>query len=574
MCIGLGQRQLRRYTVLVVGRRDWLKKTGLGLSALAVACGDDSDPMDAGTDTGTDGGIDAPPMDGGTDAPVDAALPPPPTGFGYGVASGDPLPDAVILWSRYVPTDDVSSIDIELTIARDTALTDVVETTTLTTDASRDWTLKYDATGLDAGTTYYFQFALADGSEQSLIGRTRTAPSGAVDRLRFGVVSCSSFGHGYFHSYRHLAERADLDAVVHLGDYIYEYGDGEYGSVRRYDPPNEIVTLDDYRRRYQHYRADADLQAVHQQHPFIVTWDDHETANNSYRDGAQNHTPGAEGTWEDRLAAAYQAYLEWMPIRQQDEDLKIWRSFSYGDLLDVVMLDTRIWGRDMETNRAGRDDPDRQLLGTDQETWLQETLEASTSTWRIIGQQVMVGNWDTTSDEEGFVPINLDQWDGYTPARARLFDLFEASSNIVVLTGDIHSNWAMELTRDPHDPEVYNPATSEGSLGVEFVGTSVTSEGAPGVIGMSLEEQALATNEHIRYVNFRLRGYMLLDVTPERFQTDYWVLDGVEAGEGEQSRERSFSVAEGTNRLEEEAAGAMDRTDAPELAPGAPPREV
>lgn len=548
-----------------------MKKTGLGLSALAVACGDDSEGMDDG---GTDGGMDTSVMDGGTDASMDAALPPPPTGFGYGVASGDPLPDAVILWSRYVPVEDIASIDVELTIARDVALTDVVETTTLTTDPARDWTLKYDATGLDAGTTYYFQFALTDGTERSLIGRTRTAPTGAIDRLRFGVVSCASYGHGFFHSYRHLAERADLDAILHLGDYIYEYGDGEYGSVRRYDPPHEIVTLEDYRRRYQHYRADPDLQAVHQQHPFIVVWDDHETANNSYRDGAQNHTPGAEGEWEDRLAAAYQAYVEWQPIREQDEDLKIWRAFSYGDLLDLVMLDTRIWGRDMETNRAGRDDPDRELLGGDQETWLREQLEGSTAAWRVIGQQVMVGNWDTNSDEEGFVPINLDQWDGYTPARARLFDLFEASSNVVVLTGDIHSNWAMELARDPHDPEVYDPTTSEGSLGVELVVTSVTSEGAPGVIGMSLEEQALAVNEHLRYVNFRLRGYMLLDVTAERVHADYWVLDGVEAGEGNQSRERSFSIASGTNRLEDEAMGVADRSDVPEPAPNPPPREA
>jgi alkaline phosphatase D len=282
-------------------------------------------------------------------------------------------------------------------IARDGAFTDIARSGELTTDGDRDYTVKVDVTGLSPATTYYYRFIALGGS--SPIGRTRTAPSGGVARLRFAVVSCSSYAHGFFHAYRSIAQRLDLDAVVHLGDYIYEYGSGQYGTARPYEPEHEILNLADYRARYAYYRKDPDLQAVHRQHPFIAVWDDHESANNAWVDGAENHTPGAEGKWADRKAAAAQAYAEWMPIRELEGPTKIYRSLRYGDLAELIMLDTRSWGREEQVPQSDSriNDPNRQLLGQDQEAWLSERLRTSTAQWKLVGQQVMMGQLPSSS---------------------------------------------------------------------------------------------------------------------------------------------------------------------------------
>jgi alkaline phosphatase D len=255
------------------------------------------------------------------------------------------------------------------------------------TGAARDFTVKVDAAGLKPATTYYYRFQAL--GERSPVGRTRTAPASGAKQIRLAVVSCSSLPHGYFNVYRRVAERPDLDAVLHLGDYIYEYANGGYGdgaALGRIPEPNkEIIALDDYRTRYAQYRRDPDLQEAHRQHPFIVVWDDHEIANNTWRDGAANHNPqNGEGDFAPRRAAAVQSYLEWMPIREDrfSREARIYRTFHYGSLADLVMLDTRLVGRDEQPpNRdaiAILDDPKRSMLGAAQEDWLNGRLAAST----------------------------------------------------------------------------------------------------------------------------------------------------------------------------------------------------
>lgn len=252
-------------------------------------------------------------------------------------------------------------------MATDPGLTEIVAKGRVNATADRDWCVKVDVTRLQPGTTYYYDFT--SGGRTSITGRTRTAPAGAAERLRFAVVSCSNYPEGYFNAYRNIADRHDLDAVIHLGDYVYEYGEaGELG--RATDPPHEMVTLADYRARYAQYRLDPDLRAAHQQHPFIAVWDDHESTNNSWYGGADNHDPG-EGDWFERKAVSARVYDEWMPIRLPDsaQPLKIWRHLPYGELADLVMLDTRLWGRDQQPGMfdGTTDDPARTMLGFDQE---------------------------------------------------------------------------------------------------------------------------------------------------------------------------------------------------------------
>ena len=555
---------------MTIKRRDLLKQLGLAGLGVAAGCGDDDGTMSA-----LDAGADArpPTMDAGPDLGPDLGTdmgPPEPRGpFRHGIASGDPLSDSVVLWTHL--TTEETSADVSWVIARDPGLTDVVAMGSETTDGLRDFTVKVDVTGLEPATTYYYRFEGAGTT--SRVGRTRTAPAALPERLRFAVMSCSSFNHGYFHAYRHVAERADIDAVLHLGDYIYEYGPGEYGGVRDAEPLREIVSLDDYRQRYAQYRRDGDLQAIHQQHPFIVVWDDHETANNSYRDGAENHDPATEGDWEARKAAAFQAYLEWMPIRETGEPLQIWRSIRYGDLVELLMLDTRIWGRDEEATPETRNDPERAILGADQEAWLFDRLANSTAQWKVLGQQVMFGHFETLGEDGMYQALNLDQWDGYTAARSRVLEQFALTSNVLVLTGDIHSSWVMDLTPVPHTAG-YDPATGDGSVAVELVTSAVTSPGLVGPLGETLAMMAMEQNSHMHYVNLGQRGYFVLDITGERAQADYFLLDGVEVDEGAQEWAVSYAIPDGVPHATAVGAPVPPPTDAPALAPDPPPRPL
>jgi alkaline phosphatase D len=473
--------------------------------------------------------------------------------FEHGVASGDPLADAVILWTR-LSVEEPGPVEVDWWIATDPDGRRVAARGRVRTDESRDHTVKLDATGLEPGTTYWYGFAAL--GRRSRVGRTRTAPEGGVERVRFGVVACSFLAAGYFHSYRRLAELDDVDAVLHLGDYIYEYGsDG----VRPVEPKHELLTLDDYRTRYSQYRRDPDLQALHALQPFVTVWDDHESANNSWRGGAANHDPATEGDWATRRTASARAYSEWMPIRDQG-DGRIFRSFRFGDLVDLVMLDTRIHGRDEQTGSTGDPlvrDPSRQLLGSDQEAWLTDRLRESTARWRLIGQQVMMGPLKVVPGPEsqgGGVTLNPDQWDGYFAARRRFFDAVrrENPSNLVVLTGDIHTSWALELTDDPNDPASYDPATGRGAVGVEFVTTSVTSPGIPGIDNAFVPTLERA-NPHIKWADLQSRGYMVVDVTPERTQAAWFLFDRVDLPEGvTETFAKAWSVRSGETLLRED----------------------
>ena len=494
--------------------------------------------------------------------------------FQHGVASGDPLSDRVILWTRVTPARPLQSFKVGYVVATDPGLSQIVQSGTAHSDLGRDYTVKVDVDGLQPGTTYYYQFNFK--GVLSPIGRTRTLPVGSIDQLRMAVVSCSNYAYGYFNAYARIAERSDLDLVIHLGDYIYEYGSGQYGNLRALQPSNEIVTLEDYRQRHAQYKTDPDSQAMHRQHAFVAIWDDHETANNSWKDGAENHQPDTEGAWDARVAAALQAYYEWMPVRvtvkknlRHDN-----RHYLIGDLVDLYMLEERLNARSEQLPQTIPSqlgylfaetgpylDPARGLLGAAEESWLIKGLRHSTARWKLLGQGVMMAQLKAVglpnAQGAGYF-LNSDQWDGYLPARDRLYNAVKGSDggpaidNLVVLTGDIHSSWAADLTQDPNNPDTgsggYNPATGEGSLAVEFVGTSVTSPGVDDPSG-GTAAYLKSQNPHFKYVDLNKRGYMLLDVNRDRVVCEWWHLDTVAAPDAGQTMAVAYQVLTGTTHL-------------------------
>ena len=379
--------------------------------------------------------------------------------FFHGVASGDPLEDRVIIWTRVTPPEmDNNPVEVVWRIATDPMLEQIVQTGSVQTDAQRDYTVKVDVTGLSPGSTYYYGFTALE--KHSLTGKTKTTP--LVDEaihLKFGIVSCSNFQAGYFNAYHRLADRNDLDAIIHLGDYIYEYADGVYGDpdlfeVRALEPASEIISLEEYRTRYSTYRLDTNLIRVHQQHPFITIWDDHETANDSYPGGAQNHDEAVEGPWNERKEAAKQAYFEWLPIRENTAP-HIYRVIRYGNLMDLILLDTRLEGREQQLSDVtdpALQDPDRTLLGQLQKNWLLDQLKNSGATWKVIGQQVIfsefnIGWASLLNPQLNYYQLEslfLDIWDGYPAERKLLLDSIVANNldNIVILTGDFHTTMA------------------------------------------------------------------------------------------------------------------------------------
>lgn len=348
---------------------------------------------------------------GDDDHPVDVS-------FTHGVASGDPLADRVVIWTRAVPATG-GDVDIKWELATDEAFKNVAKSGSASARADQDYTVKIDVAGLAAGTAYWYRFKHED--KVSGVGHTRTLPTGPVRQVKLVVFSCSNYPAGYFHVYAEAARRGDLDAAVHLGDYIYEYGRDGYASEqaqamgRPSEPANEIVSLADYRRRYAQYRSDPDLQAVHAALPFIAVWDDHEIANDTWENGAENHQPDTEGDFALRKAAAVRAYHEWLPTRPQSAPNVIYRSFDFGDLLSLHMLDTRVLARAKQLSYTsyfgallGNPDPaaglaqfaaaftadvaapGRQLMGQAQTAWLRDRLAASNATWQVLGQQVLM----------------------------------------------------------------------------------------------------------------------------------------------------------------------------------------
>ncbi len=512
--------------------------------------------------------------------------------FEHGVASGDPLQRRVILWTRVTPVSTTPrKLFVRYVVARDPQMRHVVERGFARTGPDRDYTVKVDADGLKPGTTYYYRFFCRGAA--SAVGRTRTLPQGRTERLRLVVASCSNHAAGYFNAYARIAERADVDAVLHLGDYIYEYGPDEYGSVRTPQPPREMVSLADYRARHAQYKKDADSQAMHRQHPVIAIWDDHEITNDTWVGGAENHQPATEGDYATRVNVGLQAYYEWMPVRQPDprEPRRNQRAFRFGDLVDLSMLEERLSARSQQLPatipipgfgtgfvQAGPfADASRTLLGADQEAWLAGRLRGSGAVWKFIGQGVMFAQLKAVAAPlaaGGGVFLNADQWDGYQPARDRIYSVIKGDAatpgvdNVVVLTGDIHSSWAADLTQDPNNPDLasggYQPATGEGSRAVEFVTTSITSPAIPDPTG-STAALLRGINPHFKYIDFTRRGYLLLDVTRGKTVAEWWYVDTVDSPSAVHVFGTAFEVSAGSNRL---APSAMTtpRADAPPLA--------
>jgi alkaline phosphatase D len=456
--------------------------------------------------------------------------------FRHGVASGDPLTDRVILWTRVTAPANATP-EVLWEVAADGSFQRPVARGSAVTGALRDFTVKIDAAGLRPGTTYYYRFQTL--GERSPVGRTRTLPAGGAERLRLAVASCSNFPFGYFNAYGRIAARTDLDAVLHLGDYIYEYENGRYGDGTKYgrisDPNREIIALSDYRTRHAQYKTDPDLQEAHRQHPWVVVWDDHEVANDTSRDGAENHQPDrGDGDWLARRDAAVQAYFEWMPIREDraTRQPRIYRTFSFGGLADLVMLDTRVIDRDRQPPNRNAievvDDVNRSLLGRTQEGWLVRELAESKRAgvkWQLLGQQVMF----SPLSRPGAPAQSTDTWEAYRPARQRLIDAIagEKLRNVVVLTGDVHSSWGYDIAPNPWDG--YDPGTGRGTLAVEIVVPAITS---PSGFGTPAEaapriEKLKKERPHLRYIEGTLRGYVVLDVTRERVQADWYYVPTV-----------------------------------------------
>ena len=466
---------------------------------------------------------------------VDTSLVP----FYHGVASGDPTPNAVIIWTRVTP-DAPGNVSGTWRVALDTNFTNIVQSGTFTADSSRDYCVKIDVTGLQPNTWYFYEFTAL--GRNSLTGRTKTAPVGGIDQLRFAFVSCSNYPTGYFNAYNRIRERNDVDAVLHLGDYIYEYGSNSTVRTEQQLPNREILNLSDYRQRYSSYRLDPALRKLHQQYPFITVWDDHETANNSYTNGSDNHTPATEGPWSLRKAAGQQANDEWVPKRlpEAGNTNRIWRKISYGNMADIFMLDTRLYDRSLQGGNAN--DTNRHIIGNEQMQWLKTELMNSTARWKILGQQVMMGNLTPFG-----ITVNNDQWDGYNADRKKLYDIILNNNikNVIVLTGDIHTAWAMDL---PYNTSTYNATTGAGSVGVEFVCTSITSSSSPVPLD-PLYPLVSALLPHIKYVDLYKKGYGVLDLKDTVAQGNFYSVPTITALNAEQRFETGYYTLANTRWL-------------------------
>jgi alkaline phosphatase D len=454
--------------------------------------------------------------------------------FYHGVASGDPLSDRVIIWTRVTPDNFQSPAVVSYKVATDTSMINVVNQGSVLTNSDKDFTVKVDVSGLSPNTFYYYEFEYNGNRSQR--GRTKTAPVGAVDNLRFAVVSCANLEAGFFNTYRIINERNDVDAVLMLGDYIYEYGTGGYSPNpnvdREFQPENEILTLDDYRLRYSIYHMDEALRLLHQNFPWICVWDDHESANDSYKDGAENHNDG-EGDWQERKLAAQKAFFEWLPIREKSpENFEIFRTFNYGNLVDLIMVDTRLHGRNEQVGATSGSlsDANRTMLGEDQNLWLKDELSESTAQWKILGNQVVMAKLTLFG-----VPINTDAWDGYPVTRQGLYDhiLTENIQNFVVITGDIHTSWAFDLK------------SGSNKVGVEFVTPSVTSPGSPINAGSAL----MLENPHLKWVELTKKGFIVLDINAQRIQADWFFLNTIDQISNEYTWAKSYYSNSGASQL-------------------------
>ncbi|EGR3362076.1 alkaline phosphatase [Vibrio parahaemolyticus] len=499
--------------------------------------------------------------------------------FEHGVASGDPTQTQVIIWTRV--TTAASYVDVSWQVASDMEFSNVVQSGVFTTDTGRDFTVKVDVQNLNANSQYYYRFMV--GEMMSEVGQTQTLPEDGVEKASMAVVSCANYPAGYFHVYREILnqhEQSPFDVVLHLGDYIYEYGAGGYASEdaaalgREPSKGTECITLDDYRKRYAQYRQDADLQALHAKLPMIAVWDDHELANDTWKNGAENHQDD-EGRFIDRRAAAAAAWTEWLPVRENTfSNMLIYRQFSFGNLVNLMMLDTRLVGRDKPLDYFSLSVPtmeaigglvaqsrsaDRELLGTEQLAWLMNEFNTHDAKWNVLGQQVLMSRMELpssvmtamfqlfTSTEEkkteallavntaitGYLadpsadpislPYNLDAWDGYYVEREKVYQLAKASSgNFVCLAGDTHNAWASELKDVSNNP-----------IGVEFATSSVSSPGLEEYL--ALDPVAIAQMEYtlphlvseLQWADIKQRGFMRVTFTADAAQSTWYLVSTI-----------------------------------------------
>ncbi|EKO3827776.1 alkaline phosphatase D family protein [Vibrio harveyi] len=533
-----------------LSRRDFIKAVSSGAVATTLtACGsDDSDAIPTGS-------------------------------FEYGVASGDPTQTQVIIWTRV--TTAASYVEVTWQVSRSEDFSTIEQSGTFTTDTSRDFTVKVDVQNLNPSTQYYYRFMV--GETTSIVGMTQTLPEGSVDKASMAVVSCANYPAGYFNVYKEILKQhqtESFDVVLHLGDYIYEYGAGGYASEdaarlgREPSKGTECITLDDYRKRYAQYRQDQDLQALHAALPMIAVWDDHELANDAWKNGAENHQDN-EGSFVDRRAAAAAAWTEWLPVRENTfSNMLIYRQFSFGDLINLMMLDTRLVGRDQPLDYFSLNAPtmdsigglvaqsrsaDRELLGTEQLAWLMNAFNSQDAKWNVLGQQVLMSRMELPSsvmlamfqlfnatDEQKMdallavnsaisnyladpssdtikLPYNLDAWDGYYVERERVYEIAKASEgHFVCLAGDTHNAWTSELKDVSNNP-----------VGVEFATSSVSSPGLEEYL--ALEPVAIAQMEYtlphlvseLQWTDIKQRGFMRVTFTPEKAQSTWYMLSSV-----------------------------------------------
>ncbi|MBE4145958.1 alkaline phosphatase D family protein [Vibrio parahaemolyticus] len=517
--------------------------------------------------------------------------------FEHGVASGDPTQTQVIIWTRV--TTAASYVDVSWQVASDMEFSNVVQSGVFTTDTGRDFTVKVDVQNLNANSQYYYRFIV--GEMMSEVGQTQTLPEDGVEKASMAVVSCANYPAGYFHVYREILnqhEQSPFDVVLHLGDYIYEYGAGGYASEdaaalgREPSKGAECITLDDYRKRYAQYRQDADLQALHAKLPMIAVWDDHELANDTWKNGAENHQDD-EGSFIDRRAAAAAAWTEWLPVRENTfSNMLIYRQFSFGNLVNLMMLDTRLVGRDKPLDYFSLNAPtmeaigglvaqsrsaDRELLGTEQLAWLMNEFNMHDAKWNVLGQQVLMSRMELpssvmtamfqlfTSTEEkkteallavntaitGYLadpsadpislPYNLDAWDGYYVEREKVYQLAKASSgNFVCLAGDTHNAWASELKDVSNNP-----------IGVEFATSSVSSPGLEEYL--ALDPVAIAQMEYtlphlvseLQWADIKQRGFMRVTFTADAAQSTWYLVSTIK-DKKYQVTTKSVSTTNGT----------------------------
>ncbi|MDM0119336.1 alkaline phosphatase D family protein [Variovorax arabinosiphilus] len=494
-----------------------------------------------------------------TPAPAPAPAPPAatPAAFAFGVASGDPLTDRVILWAHAKVPDSTADVALTWDVANDAAFKSIVRSGTVTATADASFTAKVDVTGLTAGASYFYRFRDATGAT-STVGTTRTLPAADVASVKFAVFSCTLYSEGYFHAYD-AAAQSDAQYALHLGDYIYEYGSDpkKYGNSsipgnRVASPANDIVTMNDYRTRHALYKSDLKLQAAHARMPWITVWDDHETANNGYVNGAENHDPATQGDWVTRKNIAAKVYHEWMPIRTPDPAnlLKIYRRFDFGSLFTLHMIDTRLEGRDRQYDNFGdadggiarylagitpnasgiRPDASRQMMSAEQQNWLTAGMQASSATWQLLGNQtIMARMWlpgsvlSTVLASPATAPAAISAFltakatraaagpGALTPTQTALLDPatnprlpynldswdgYPAQREAILQTVKTQGKRLVTLSGDSHNAWFTQLTTLAGDkVGVEFAGTSVTSTGFEsaglGTLASSIDGSAL-----------------------------------------------------------------------------------